>query len=462
MRIPLRHKLSVAAIVCCCLCAVRADGIAPERRALMLASFEEVWTTVRDRHYDPTLGGLDWPAVREEYLPRIEKAASEDEARATMNEMLGLLGQTHIGVIPALAYDDLEGGPEGDHAPGLDVRVLGDRAIVVRVEAGSPAAAAGAKPGWEILKVGEKPTRPMIERVSKFHSASRQKGLMGARAVNGLLSGPAGSTVTMEINDGATSRTLTLARREPRGGKVAFGNMPSARFWVETETLPGDIGLIRFNIWLNPVEVADAFSKIMEGAKSAKGFIVDLRGNPGGIGSMAMGAAGWFTRLTGQKLGVMTMRGATLNFVVSPRPNATDAPLAILVDECSASTTEIFAGGLQDLGRARIFGSRTAGAALPSAFSRLPNGDGFQYILANYVSEGGRPLEGLGVTPNETVEPTQKELLAGRDPALERAVAWINGVNAAIPTGSANQANPADPVNPVNQAAPADRLQPNP
>jgi carboxyl-terminal processing protease len=162
-----------------------------------------------------------------------------------------------------------------------------------------------------------------------------------------------------------------------------------------------------------------------EGAKGAKGFVIDLRGNPGGIGGMAMGAAGWFTPRKGLKLGTMAMRGATLNFVVSPRPNATDAPLAILVDECSASTTEIFAGGLQDLGRARIFGARTAGAALPSAFARLPNGDGFQYILADYVSEGGRRLEGAGVTPDEPAEPTQKELLAGRDPALELAAAWI-------------------------------------
>jgi carboxyl-terminal processing protease len=144
---------------------------------------------------------------------------------------------------------------------------------------------------------------------------------------------------------------------------------------------------------------------------------------------MAMGAAGWFTSQKGLKLGVMTMRGATLNFVVSPRPNATDAPLAILVDCCSASTSEIFAGGLQDIGRARIFGTRTAAAALPSAFSRLPNGDGFQYIVANYVSTGGKPLEGLGVAPDEVVEPTQKELLAGRDPVLDRAIAWMGKTN---------------------------------
>jgi carboxyl-terminal processing protease len=99
--------------------------------------------------------------------------------------------------------------------------------------------------------------------------------------------------------------------------------------------------------------------------------------------------------------------------------------LAILVDGTSASTSEIMAEGLKDLGRARIFGTRTAAAALPSVFERLPNGDGFQYAIANYVSQGGEPLEGLGVTPDVETPLTRQALLAGQDPALDAAVAWI-------------------------------------
>ena len=109
---------------------------------------------------------------------------------------------------------------------------------------------------------------------------------------------------------------------------------------------------------------------------------------------MAMGMAGWLTDRANQRLGTMYTRGAALNFVINPRTNAFTGPVAILVDATSASTSEIFAGGLQDLQRARIFGTKTAGAALPSVITRLPNGDGFQYAIANYVSEGGRTLEG--------------------------------------------------------------------
>ena len=140
---------------------------------------------------------------------------------------------------------------------------------------------------------------------------------------------------------------------------------------------------------------------------------------------MAMGMAGWFLDKPDQLLGTLTMRDTILKFVVNPRAYTFSGPLAILVDGASASTSEILAGGLKDLGRARIFGTRTAAAALPSVFEMLPNGDGFQYAIANYISEGGKPLEALGVTPDVEAPLTREALLAGKDPALDAAIAWI-------------------------------------
>jgi carboxyl-terminal processing protease len=155
------------------------------------------------------------------------------------------------------------------------------------------------------------------------------------------------------------------------------------------------------------------------------GFVIDLRGNPGGIGGLAMGVAGWFIEKPDQQLGAMYMRDNSIKFTVFPRPDAFRGPLAILVDGCSGSTSEIFAGGLKDLKRARIFGTRTAGAALPSVFEKLPNGDGFQYAIASYTSQGGKPLEGIGVIPDEEIHVARQQLLAGQDPPLDAAVTWI-------------------------------------
>jgi carboxyl-terminal processing protease len=142
---------------------------------------------------------------------------------------------------------------------------------------------------------------------------------------------------------------------------------------------------------------------------------------------MAMGLAGWFTSQTRPAPGHHVSAHASIKFAGFSAPEPFRGPLAILVDGCSASTSEIFAGGMQDLKRARVFGTHTAGAALPSMFTKLPNGDGFQYAIANYISEGGKPLEGVGVTPDQEVKLTRHQLLEGQDPVLDAAVSWIHG-----------------------------------
>jgi carboxyl-terminal processing protease len=146
---------------------------------------------------------------------------------------------------------------------------------------------------------------------------------------------------------------------------------------------------------------------------------------------MAMGVAGHFLDST-LVIGTMRQRSGDLRFVANPRrvdtrnqPVAPFAgPVALVVDELSASTTEIFAGGLQAVGRARVFGTRTAGMALPAIMERLPNGDILYHAVADFLSPTGKPIEGDGVVPQVPVAPTRAALLAGRDPALEAAVAW--------------------------------------
>jgi carboxyl-terminal processing protease len=234
-------------------------------------------------------------------------------------------------------------------------------------------------------------------------------------------------TVEVEFLNGNDRKvTLKLRRAGPRGAETVLGSMPPLHFWVEAHKVRQDVGYVQFNMFFEPDAVNAAVRKMVTECQDCKGFVVDLRGNPGGIGGMAMGLAGWFTSQSGLRLGTMYLRTTSIKFAVFPRAEPFSGPLGILVDGCSASTSEIFAGGMQDLKRARIFGTHTAGAALPSLFEKLPNGDGFQYAIANYISEGGKPLEGVGVTPDEEVKLTRRQLLDGQDPVLDAAVSWIH------------------------------------
>jgi|SRR5581483_1700279 len=389
---------------------------------LDLDSFEKVWTTIRDKHWQVKPGGLDWQAIHDEYRPRIEKAASRDEARAITQEMLGRLKQSHFAIIPAAIYSVLDQDEGGPGVAGIDARVLDGEAVVTSVDPGSSAEKQGVRPGWTIQRAGGKELKAII---GQARSNPAVHELQLTRAVLARLSGPIGGTLDAAFLDGSGNTvTLKLELTAPRGTLSAFGNLPPQRVWYETRTL-GSTAYVRFNLFLDLPRIMARFQQTVNDCKSCDGLVIDLRGNPGGIGGMAMGMAGFLVKQPNQRLGTMYMRDTTLNFVVNPRADVFSAPVAILVDGCSASTSEIFAGGLQDLGRARVFGTPTAAAALPSAFERLPNGDGFQYAVANYVSEGGQPLEGLGVTPDVEVKLTRAALLAGHDPVLDAAVDWI-------------------------------------
>ena len=393
----------------------------PEKQR-QIDSFEKVWTTIRDKHWQKNPGGLDWQAIHAEFLPRIENAKSDEEALAIMREMLGRLKQTHFGIFPAVVYNDVEGESGGDGSAGIDTRVLNGQVVVTDLDPGSPAEKGDVKRGWVVVSVNAKPLAPVVE---KLKSNAEIHELELERAVHSRLNGSPGETIRVVFLDGANHEvTRDLELGSQRGQVARYGNLAPMHVFFESKKF-GNTGYVRFNMFLDLVRVMTGFGDAVENCMRCDGLIIDLRGNPGGIGGMAMGMAGWLVDKPDQRLGTMYLRDATLNFVINPRAAVFTGPVGILVDGSSASTSEIFAGGLKDLGRARVFGTKTAAAALPSIFDRLPNGDGFQYATAGYVSEGGESLEGLGVTPDVEVKLTRAGLLAGHDAVLDAALDWI-------------------------------------
>lgn len=373
-----------------------------------LASFDKVWNTIRDTHWQKDApGGLDWNAIRAEYRPRVQAAKSSAEARAAMQEMLRRLGQTHFAILGGYSPSDESGG---SGTTGMDLRVLNNEVVVTAVDPGSPAERAGVRPGWVVRSVNSRAlTIPLLPE------------LQLTRAMLARVSGPVGGSIHIAFD----KAELNLELASPRGTPAEFGNLPPTPVVYEDRRL-GATAYVRFNVFLDIPRLIPAFDRTLKACTPCDGVIIDLRGNPGGIGGMAMGMAGFLVDKPNQRLGTMFMRDATLNFVINPRPPVFEGPVAILLDGTSASTAEIFAGGLQDLGRARVFGTRSAAAALPSIFTTLPNGDGFQYAVAGYVSQGGKALEGAGVAPDEEVRLTREGLLAGHDAVLDAALNWIH------------------------------------
>ena len=182
------------------------------------------------------------------------------------------------------------------------------------------------------------------------------------------------------------------------------------------------VGYVSFNIWLVPL-----MPKIEAGLKELrkqgmKSLIVDLRGNPGGVGFMVVPLARQL--LTEDvNLGIMHMREGQQEFNVTGSADAFQGDVTVLIDELSASTSEIFAQSMQDIGRIKVFGAtRSPGLALPSLIEELPGGAMLQYVVADYQSPKGTSVEGNGVKPDTVVPETAADFAAGKDPVLDAAV----------------------------------------
>ena len=155
-----------------------------------------------------------------------------------------------------------------------------------------------------------------------------------------------------------------------------------------------DVGVIAFNVWMLPM--LDRIKSALEDlrVKGMKALVLDLRGNPGGVGPMAV-SVGRLLLTEKATLGKLQYRKFAQEFNVTPDPGAFDGPIAVLVDEGTASTSEIFAQGVADIGRATIVGGGpSAGAALPSIIEELDGGALLQYAVGDYHSPEGTAVEG--------------------------------------------------------------------
>ncbi len=417
-----------------CASKPKQPELSEQQRAAQVESFDLVYSKIKERHFDPAKVGSEWDAKHAELRPKVEHAKTEDEARGASKDLIASLHQSHFGIIPAEAYEDISpdrassSRSDLDHSgePGFELRAIEGQAVVTRVAPGSGAARAGVRPGMALRFVNGKPVAPILARLQKAHGETREGGLMISVALRSLVRGPEGSTSKFDfLGADDVPQTIRIVLQPPPGSPVEFGNLPTMYLEIDRKPRASGIGYMWFSVWFDPPKLMGEIQSAVKDCSDCKGFIIDLRGNIGGIGALAMGFGSWFVDKPNQKLGTLITRESRLNFVLNPRPAPFTGPLAILVDEMSASTSEIFAGGMQDIGRARVFGTPTPGAALPSTVEVLPSGDRLQFAFANYISAKGEPLEAQGVHIDEQVTITRAALLAGSDPVLDAAISWI-------------------------------------
>lgn len=425
---------------------VQERPIQPE---LALETFDRAWQIIYDTHFDTTFNGVDWLGLREELRPKVATVTNRAELRSILDDMVGRLQQSHFAIIPQEAVDTLDpfqrdvSGEVGDI--GMDVRLVGERIVVTRVSPGGSAANAGVEPGWTLVHIGEDTVVALVaeerEKESRYSLPLRAWQRVELR-----LGGAPGEIRKIGFLDGADRlRELEIELQPDDSEPVKFGNLPTffSRFnsySVVSEEYDVEVGVIWFNFWMVPL--ARHIDRAVDDFRGMDGIVIDLRGNRGGVGAMVSGVAGHFLDEP-MSLGTLKTRQTSLEMRANPRRVSTtgqrvtpfDGPVAILIDEVSGSASEMFAGGMQSIGRVRVFGATSIGGVLPAAMDRLPNDDVLYHAFGDFVTPDGVRLEGRGVIPDQPVALTRGGLLAGSDPALEAAIGWIAATRPAEVTG---------------------------
>jgi carboxyl-terminal processing protease len=428
----------------------KLDADAAERRR---QTFEIVWQTVKDYHFDPSFGGVNWDAVKAEFAPRVAQARTDRELHWLLQQMLNRLGKSHFAVvppesIPALPEDGEDadddaggaglGAPKKKPAPdnlditrrlthgiGIDLRVIGGAAVITRVEPNSTAARAGLRTGFVIKSVdGESVYRILREMAQAVVLQPAVRHQIPAEILYEHFNGEPDTSVSVGYLDARNVLRRVVVKREKLQGEMSapIQSFPPQFVEFESRRLQSGVGYIRFNIFA-PL-VMDKFCAALRGMSDAPGIVIDLRGNRGGVLGMLQGLGGLLEDHDAVFGEMRTREGGTI-FRVAPARHPYAGALAVLIDDESQSASEMFASGLQESGRALVVGEQSAGATLPSVAKELPTGAILQYAFADFVSAYGKVLEGQGVKPDVMVKLDRRSLLAGRDPQLDTAAALI-------------------------------------
>ena len=416
-----------------------------------LDTFDAVWDIVNRRHFDPEFNGVDWDAAREDMRPRAEAAEDMVGVRAVIAEMLGLLGQSHFFMVEK---EHLGGGAKGSEASppgtaGFDLRFRDGAALVSRVEPAGPAAAAGVRLGWVLTTIDDATVEEVLaelpDKKTLRPETLKRDGLLSR------IDGEVGTRVRFGFETGAGGETLELTRAERDAIPFDLPGLPRLYLVLRSERFEHrgfTIGVVHFSNWFDPI--ARGIDKALFSMRDCDGIVLDLRGNSGGAGNLARRVAGHFFDEQ-VSLGTQVMRRSSQEYAVRPRRSRRGrevgiftGPLVILADETTGSCSEIFAGGMQALGRARVIGGQTAGAALPGNLTELPNGDYLLHAVADFITVRGESMEGDGVIPDEVVPLVREDLRRGRDGALDAAADWIRGEYACCRSSSPYE-KPAGP-----------------
>ena len=335
--------------------------------------YQQVWDMINRQFYDPTFNGQDWSRWEHRYDKKLQSADDEQKA---IDTMLASLGDRFTRYLNKMAFTEETTQIAGRlYGIGVQIAPLANgKIVVVAALEGSPAAAAGFLPGDVIEEVDGKTTNSL-----------------SVQQVSNLIRGPVDTTVVLKILRNNEHLSKTVVR-----GEIKLKSVQTVKM------LSSGIGYIRLSTFMS-ASAAEEVQDALVALTPARGIILDLRENPGGLVTNAVSVCSLFIQG-----GVVVSTVDRTNRGVDTRVTGkliSNQPLVVLLDQGSASAAEITSGALRDTGRAALVGPKHSfGKGLVQSVTKLPDGSGVNITIARYLTPNGSDINKVGIAPDYVVE----------------------------------------------------------
>lgn len=355
--------------------------------------YDQVWKLINSKYVDHTNNQQDWKKWRNKYDDVIK---TDEDAYVAIQTMLASLNDPYTKFLDPKEFEEETSSIKGSlKGIGVQIELREGKLVIIAPIEDTPGEKAGLLAEDEILEIDGKST----------------KGITIDKAADSIR-GEEGTYVTLLIKRKNQPNKLYKIQRAEIEIKSVSTKVP------EKAKLDDCVGYIRLSSFISKNATTE-FEAALNQYKNKKGFIIDLRSNPGGLLSNAILISDMFLNggiivSTVDRDGYKETTRATRNYV-------TDKPVVILINKGSASASEIFSGAMKDNKRALLVGENTFGKGLVQEVNKLIGGSGANITIQKYLTPNGTDINKKGIAPDVTVELTEENIKAKDDVQLKKA-----------------------------------------
>lgn len=368
--------------------------IIPAQASQQTMLYDQVWKLINSKYVDDSNNHQNWYKWRKKYDANIK---TDEDAYVAIDTMLASLNDPYTKFLDPKEFKEETSSISGSlKGIGVQIGVRDGKLLIIAPMEDTPGEKAGLKAEDEILEIDGKST----------------KGITVDKAAD-LIRGEEGTIVRLLIKRKNVPNKVYSVQRTKIEIKSVSTKLP-----VDGMTLNPNIGYIRLSSFISQNAI-DEFKKALAGYSGKKGYIIDLRSNPGGLLTNAITLSDMF--LNGGVIVSTVDRMGYKETVRASRQYVCDKPIVILINGGSASASEIFSGAMKDNSRALIVGEKSFGKGLVQEINKLPAGSGCNITIQKYLTPNGTDIHKKGIKPDITVSFTEDDIKAKKDVQLLKA-----------------------------------------